>query len=569
MNKNILIIAAAAALTTSAQQPVFQVTEGTEPMPAEAELRSGVTLPATQAGVKSLKAVVKDDEEDLEALYQRPDGGLFWGFSAAHDILTSSSGCVMLAPAYADLTWANLSTGSPASCAWTWDDTDSSSQQSTSTDLVTNYRRDYTSETNQYSAPILTVTDDNDSSDTYQRPLYYIQAGGNSEYNGTEYGVGTFDYKNEGYMYLSTNSKPTYGYSSDTDANLASTFGLDEAKSTGLANLFEKPERPYYLRSLLAQTYSNIGSGAKLKLSIIEVDDEGTLGDTLAVSTATTANRTTWISYFCSYTFTLDTPLIIDSSIYVSLEGFNDPDNVTIFALMQSSKPTVGNVCHAYFEFTSGDDFYRLPTSVFKTSNGVCYNSFLISLYMDYEWLEPTDDDLTYDDDGHVACVMPASASSKTFNIEASTSASGWTCSLAEEADWLTVTVADNKADTDVVDGRGTVTFAADENTTGAARETLVTLSYNGASTTFAVSQTDESGVAAAKADGGVKVASAAGQFVVTAPESVSGVSVYNIAGQLVGRATVSGSATIDASGLASGVYLLRFSDGTTVKVVK
>ena len=59
------------------------------------------------------------------------------------------------------------------------------------------------------------------------------------------------------------------------------------------------------------------------------------------------------------------------------------------------------------------------------------------------------------------------------------------------------------------------------------------------------------------------------GDFVITAPASINAVSVYNIAGQLINTAAVDGTTTVDGASLAQGVYILKFNDGSSVKVVK
>lgn len=75
----------------------------------------------------------------------------------------------------------------------------------------------------------------------------------------------------------------------------------------------------------------------------------------------------------------------------------------------------------------------------------------------------------------------------------------------------------------------------------------------------------DEVGVAASAA----KVAVVGGDFVVTAPEAINAVTVYNVAGQAVAASEVAGTTTVSGQSLAKGVYILRFNDGSSVKVVK
>lgn len=65
------------------------------------------------------------------------------------------------------------------------------------------------------------------------------------------------------------------------------------------------------------------------------------------------------------------------------------------------------------------------------------------------------------------------------------------------------------------------------------------------------------------------KVAVVGGDFVVTAPEAINAVTVYNVAGQAVAASEVAGTTTVSGQSLAKGVYILRFNDGSSVKVVK
>ena len=76
-------------------------------------------------------------------------------------------------------------------------------------------------------------------------------------------------------------------------------------------------------------------------------------------------------------------------------------------------------------------------------------------------------------------------------------------------------------------------------------------------------------GVESAVVTSAARVSVVGGNFVVNAPESINAVTVYNVAGQAVATSEVAGSTTVDASSLAKGVYVLRFNDGSTVKVIK
>ena len=58
--------------------------------------------------------------------------------------------------------------------------------------------------------------------------------------------------------------------------------------------------------------------------------------------------------------------------------------------------------------------------------------------------------------------------------------------------------------------------------------------------------------------------------FALSYAEGIRGVQVVNVAGQVVADYALDGtSATIPASALAKGLYILKFDNGQTVKVMK
>lgn len=74
----------------------------------------------------------------------------------------------------------------------------------------------------------------------------------------------------------------------------------------------------------------------------------------------------------------------------------------------------------------------------------------------------------------------------------------------------------------------------------------------------------------AAGQNGNIKVMSDGENFNVVYPEGMNSVEVINVAGQTVANYSLEGtSASISAAGLINGMYMLKFNDGTTVKVVK
>lgn len=82
--------------------------------------------------------------------------------------------------------------------------------------------------------------------------------------------------------------------------------------------------------------------------------------------------------------------------------------------------------------------------------------------------------------------------------------------------------------------------------------------------------ETDPSSIASAKSEADIKVVSSVNAFELTYPEAVTSVQVVNVAGQVVATYALEGtSATIPAANLVNGLYLLKFDNGATVKVMK
>ena len=82
--------------------------------------------------------------------------------------------------------------------------------------------------------------------------------------------------------------------------------------------------------------------------------------------------------------------------------------------------------------------------------------------------------------------------------------------------------------------------------------------------------ETDPSSIASAKSEADIKVVSSVNAFELTYPEAVTSVQVVNVAGQVIATYALEGtSATIPAANLVNGLYLLKFDNGATVKVMK
>ncbi len=82
------------------------------------------------------------------------------------------------------------------------------------------------------------------------------------------------------------------------------------------------------------------------------------------------------------------------------------------------------------------------------------------------------------------------------------------------------------------------------------------------------ISNEDNGSVASLSLDGANKARLANGRILLSSSTSGS-VGIYNAAGQKVAETTVDGTAEIPAQHLAHGLYVVRFSDGSTTKLLK
>lgn len=134
---------------------------------------------------------------------------------------------------------------------------------------------------------------------------------------------------------------------------------------------------------------------------------------------------------------------------------------------------------------------------------------------------------------------------------------------------WVKVSIADDEEDGEY-SYHSVATITVDPLPAGTAgRGCALQFDYPGAKINYYVNQ-GNSGVASVTADG-INVTVANDNFVVAYPANVNNMKVYNVAGQLVKDVTLdaSGAATVNAEGLANGMYIIKFNNNFTTKVVK
>lgn len=513
-----------------------------------------------------------------EAGYSRPSGAFYYGLSENYKSLEAGSGkSVMVVPAYTDLTWTNVSSENSETFSWTYSDpvNPQNNLNSAERDLVVNYPATGQDSEKWYSVPSLMASAGESASTTYAWDGYAVQSGGeasavvggNTEY----YGMANYDIAND-YFLIDTYGYPLMGWQEGLDAVWKLTFGLykpeDNAHVYGLSNTFSQPLSPYVLSRVRILGEGEIADDAKLDLTIYQTDKNGNPRLPIAVGTCmgsdiikTDLDGKSVLSlpfvvknYDYATQETNDDPVIIKDGIMVLLTGF-DSDKVTSFAAYQSKEPADNQEANGAFWYTlkmgeqETNSMYSL--SILEYEGQTCYSSFLFTLDAAYPWLECTNN--VYEigaEGGELAVELDSFYDSSKWNV-------------ATAADWLTWRAEDGK-----------LVLIAEQYATEdkQPREAEVTVGVPVLDKTISIKviQSPEAGISVVE-NSDLKVCVKDGNFYIsTSGAAVTKVDVFNSYGMLVRSEAISGATTIvPTDGLSRGVYVLRFDNGATVKVVK
>lgn len=518
--------------------------------------------------------------------------------------------------AYKEMTWTNASTGAD-SYVWSFQDPNFTDKENpflttNDVDLTTVYPWCF------IDGPILTAKAGT-ASDTYDRQDQIAYTfGGDTDISGdgTLFGVTTYGspyYKNSlGYGYTSTyvasydvsgeepEAYTTEGTFTSWVESLTEDYGLaktDKVITKSFVNVFPKPSATISVSKVWMWATVTVANATTLKVEIVKVDDDNKLTDEIiAYGTANVSSKgASWLE-FDLYTVDEDEfetygRVNIDSSFAVRLTGFADNEDVL------SVSPVLGNgsvydraveefnyEIHAYMEFdvVRGGEvigtlleyspwiFYvdkaNLPTTFFALTD------YMFMLDAECWWLEG--EEASYE--------FPVTGGTHDFAfygyyedgyLNPDGEEYNWTIEPADatqDLGWLEAGIQNvMNPDTKKYTGKTIITFTADALPEGVSgRKADLIISYPGASTTLTLIQ----GVAGVK-DVTVKssqyVTVDGNNFVVKATSDVTKAEVYTVAGVKVAEAAVNGATTIDAAGLAHGVYFVKFNNGKAVKVVK
>lgn len=457
-------------------------------------------------------------------------------------------------PPFVEVGYLNAS--KQATALWTYgvgDMSKAGGETFTSTDknLVVNYPMTYSS------APILKVAD----GQTWQ-PYGVSEKAGNVAGTVNSTGLPSS---------LSTQHFNVNWTPKTTDGKFA--FGSDcLAGADGFGIVFDEPAVPYYVETarMLIKNVS-LKNGAELTLNVYKINDDGTLGDKIAVGKAGKDDVKVVGSDICAVTFNFfeedelgglsKVSFYPETALFYEFTGFKDNSNISF-----------DSMC---FNWPYVDDEGTIPTSYPAEVGYFLSGGKMIPFSALFE-------------DTYSAPVLFVDALMGSLSLDKSSNHfadNGGSLDVAVETnltifkdyagkpvqyyavendipDWLEISVSYDAT-------KGTVfNFKADplpEGVSGRRADVSFTTVIGGREV-FVATQGDAS-VAGVEATNS-KVAVVDGNFVVESDNATS-VAVYNLAGQKVAEAAFAGKATVPAADLAKGVYVVKFNDNTVVKVAK
>ena len=561
-------------------------------IPATLKSSSGVLT--TKSNLYRANTVSPLAEGDLMAAYLPPTM-FYWGFTTdfGWKAISSTQGVTFyLGPAYVDQTWTNYSTGA-SGYSWSYIDPAATAETpqedlmltSTSTDLTVSYPY------NQYQVPTLTAYGASGSSDEYYYG-YAMQTGGRaySVFNdGTdaEYGAAMFDY---GATYY---GQSYLGFMFDDTKVIAGNFkamfdnaGATDVHSSQWGVLYPNPAAPYAISKLwLMVAADNLPAGTEIEAEIyaLEETEEGYVFPEEPMAHAvfsTSVNMSDAQNYsFLTFDVVYDDPITglevsgvpvtIDSPIAI-LFPF-EQEGYTVYPVVASAPMDLDvpsyDIYIASYKLNGEDRKYitSFPWA-FGSEDPMVMTSYILMTDAAFGWFFPESDRVESTEGGDV---VTATTTGETITIpfnsyyySTATTSSIWSEDGA--VDWLDYSLGENEEEVTEL------TINVDALPSGVTgRKCTITFTPTGSAPYKLTIGQGTVGVESAVVTSAARVSVVGGNFVVNAPETINAVTVYNVAGQAVATSEIAGTTTVDAQSLAKGVYVLRFNDGSTVKVIK
>lgn len=571
----LLTVAASVSLLAAASTQEFVYTGSlqqknfsTHEMPALNTGRS-IVRPVSSVKLKRSASAVRPlaDAAVLSASYKFP--GYYYGYGELDDgtgymdFLGKTDISSMHGPAYTDVTFENTSTGA-TQYTWTYQDPSQGFRELTSTDedLTLNYT---------WSAvdfPKLTASNGTET-DTYTAGNMIATFGGSPAI-----------------PYSQTQS--LLGYV--TPANVPAANGLlgGIGRNSGKAGLgtygmlIPKPAAPYAISMMYVYAACEFPAGTELYADVYSIDDDNNMSEepiATAYFQAEQAYENTADDPEYTSVFMVPFVMIEDDGIMVTQTIVNVNSAIAIImrdnANVTTFDPLVieGSMDADNFFLTEDDEGGMSTGGIYFDIDGVegptenDYSATAVALYIDatFGWFFPESDRVQsteWED------VVTAETTGETITIPFNsyyisdlTTVQVW--SEDGTVDWVDYTLENGEQSVDL-----TLTVDALPAGVSGRKCTLIFTPTGSAQYKLVIGQ-GTVGVEDVVATSAANVTVQGGNFVVSAPEAINNVTVYNVAGQAVATSEIAGTTTVDAQLLAKGVYVLRFNDGSTVKVIK
>ena len=461
----------------------------------------------------------------------------------------------MVLPAYANDIWEHVSS-SYNKVKWTYPDVDGNLVESSDEILTTPAY-----EPSFLPTPSVQAFFNESASEIYQSDYDMMQIGGSAfGYEDTEgkaydfYGLANYNCMDPN---VEIKFNRTIGFDANSIDKWCGLLGVTpyDFEVRAIANFYGKPASPYVLRNGYVSLYVELlRPEAEIKMTVRKIDEYGTPAEILgeAVCHGSDINVPSPAAYTYAY-FEFTEPLIIDCPILVEITGFNTmEDAVYIPALFTN---TLSNVAPAYMSLITENGPVYFPLADLRGyTNDAHIAGVAMSLGAEYPWLK--DNGKTFD--------IEAGNEGLSEELTISTSTRPEDLIITSDAGWVTATANGY----DINERVAHVTLNIAQNPDAADRNATIKISTLGVEqpVTYNIKQT-EVPTAIGQTEKAEKVSVEGGMLVIDSESEY--VTVFDAAGVKVNEIALSGHKVIDMSGWNKGVYVLHFSNGNNVKVIR
>ena len=461
----------------------------------------------------------------------------------------------MVLPDHAEDSWEHVSSSYNA-VKWTYIDAQGQTAESTETVLTTP----------AYNAPALIEAPtvqaffNASASETYQSDYSTMQIGG-SAFGYADVAGKTYDYYGlANYNCLDPNVEVkfnrTIGFDENSIDKWCGLLGLTPYgfEVRAIANFYGQPASPYVLRNGYLSLYvEKLRPEAEIKMVVRKIDEQGVPAE--IVSEAVCLGKDVIIPTEPAYThayFEFKDPIVIDYPVLVEVTGFSVFDDAVYIPSLFTN--TVSNVAPAYMSLDTETGPVYFPLSDLRGfTDNAHIAGIAMSLGAEYPWFATSGE----------TEVVEAGAEGLTQTVTVETSTRPDDLVIETSAEWITTKAVSY----DIEKNQAQLTLQVAQNK-GAERTATLKISTVGVDHAM-VYDVKQAGVVSAVESVTVEEQVRVSGHQLLLQSACSSVNLYNASGMKVGSYALNGHDVIDMSGWNKGVYILQFSNGHTVKVLR